>query len=86
MQESGMPARDPHRFVNELDRAFVERLIARLENRAKDAVFARLFEKYVAQLNLLPSARVLRVGCGTGVISRFLARRPGYSGKVVAVD
>lgn len=81
-----MSARDPHRFVNELEQAAVERLIARLESRAKDQVFTRLLDKYASRLSLPPSARLLEVGCGTGATARFLARRPGFSGKVVAVD
>ena len=81
-----MAARDPHRFVNELDNAAVERLIARLENRAKDTVFARLFDKYAAQLTLPPSTQVLEVGCGTGAMVRFLAHRGDFSGKAVGVD
>ena len=39
-----MGPRDPHRFVNDLDDATVERLIARLESGAKDAVFNSLFD------------------------------------------
>ena len=81
-----MVARDPHRFVNELDNAAVERLIARLESRAKDAVFARLFDKYAAQLALPPSAHVLEVGCGTGAMTRFLAHRTDFTGMAVGVD
>lgn len=81
-----MAARDPHRFVNELDDAAVERLIARLESRAKDEVFARLFEKYASRLALPPSAKVLEVGCGTGATTRFLAQRGDFSGKVFGVD
>lgn len=80
-----MQARDPHRFVNELDVAATERLIARLENRAKDAVFVRLFEKYVAKLALPPSANVLEVGCGTGAMLRLLARR-GFQGRALGID
>jgi SAM-dependent methyltransferase len=81
-----MSVRDPHRFVNELDEAALERLIARLEGRAKDAVFASLFEKYADRLALCPSARVLEVGCGTGAMSRVLARRKDFSGKAIGVD
>jgi SAM-dependent methyltransferase len=81
-----MVARDPHRFVNDLDNAAIERLIARLESRAKDAIFARLFDKYAARLTLPPSAQVLEVGCGTGVVARFLAGRGDFSGKAFGVD
>ncbi|MDP2824291.1 MAG: methyltransferase domain-containing protein [Sulfuritalea sp.] len=79
-------ARDPHRFVNELDQAAIESLIARLEGRAKDAVFARLFDKYSAHLAPHSSAHVLEVGCGTGAMTRFLAHRDGFSGKAFGVD
>jgi SAM-dependent methyltransferase len=81
-----MGPRDPHRFVNELDDATIGRLIARLESRAKDAVFNRLFDKYVTKLNLAPAARVLEVGCGTGAMLRALARRPGFMGTATGVD
>lgn len=81
-----MVARDPHRFVNELDKATLERLIVRLESRAQDAVFARLFDKYAAQLALPSSARVLEVGCGTGATLRLLARRGDFTGKAFGVD
>jgi len=81
-----MAARDPHRFVNELDEAALERLIARLESRAQDEVFARLLDNYLVRLALPPSARVLEVGCGTGAMLRFLARRNDFTGKAFGVD
>lgn len=81
-----MSARDPHRFVNELDREAIERLINRLESRAKDHVFSRLFFKYAEQLALPESAQVLEIGCGTGAMTRFLAQRDNFSGKAFGVD
>jgi len=81
-----MAARDPHRFVNELDEAALERLVARLESRARDGVFARLLDNYVARLALPPSAQVLEVGCGTGAVLRSIARRDDFSGKALGVD
>jgi SAM-dependent methyltransferase len=81
-----MTAHDPHRFVNELEDADVERLIDRLESRAKDRVFTRLFRKYVARLRLPPAAQVLEVGCGTGAMTRCLARSRGFSGKAFGID
>ena len=81
-----MSARDPHRFVNELDEAAIQRLIARLESRAKDQIFSRLFFKYAAQLALPESAKVLEVGCGTGAMTRFLAQRDEFSGIAYGID
>jgi SAM-dependent methyltransferase len=81
-----MVARDPHRFVNELDDSAIGRLIARLEGRARDVVFTRLFDKYAPYLAPHPAARVLEVGCGTGATIRALARRTDFSGKAFGVD
>ena len=81
-----MVARDPHRFVNELDQVAIDRLIARLEGRAKNAVFTRLFDKYAEHLAAGESTRVLEVGCGTGATLRALASRRDFSGKAVGVD
>ncbi|WP_310448666.1 methyltransferase domain-containing protein [Sulfuritalea sp.] len=81
-----MVARDPHRFVNELDKGAIDRLIARLESRAKDAVFTRLFDKYAARIDPGPAGQVLEVGCGTGAMTRALARRTDFSGKATGVD
>lgn len=81
-----MAARDPHRFSNELDNAASERIINRLESRAKDEVFSDLFAKYVPKLGLPPKAQVLEVGCGTGAMMRSLAQRDDFSGKAFGVD
>ncbi len=81
-----MSARDPHRFINELDAAALDRLIARLESRAKDAVFSRLLEKYAQRLSLPPGTRVLEVGCGTGATLRMLAHRGNFAGMAYGVD
>ncbi len=81
-----MAARDPHRFINELDEAAQERLVSRLESRAKDPVFASLFDKYAIRLALPPSAQVLEVGCGTGATLRLLASRDDFTGTAIGVD
>ncbi len=81
-----MTARDPHRFINELDDAALQKLVNRLESRARDDVFARLLDKYVTHLAIPPKARVLEVGCGTGAVLRAIARRPDFGGQATGVD
>lgn len=85
-QEPATAARDPHRFVNQLDDAMLERLVARLESRGKDQVFTRLFERYASRLDLPAGSETLEIGSGTGVIARSLARRADMAGHVVGLD
>jgi ubiquinone/menaquinone biosynthesis C-methylase UbiE len=78
--------RDAFRFINDLDDATVETLAARLEFRGKDPTFTQWREAYLDRLTLPPGARVLDVGCGTGVVARGIAARPGFAGQVVGQD
>ncbi|MES9988282.1 MAG: methyltransferase domain-containing protein [Candidatus Thiodiazotropha endolucinida] len=81
-----MAARDPHRFVNDLGDEAVERLISRLESRAKDSVFTSLIDKYSSRLLLTDPAKVLEVGCGTGAMIRSFVRSKNFNGHAVGVD
>lgn len=81
-----MIARDPHRFVNELEAVAVERLASRLECRARNETFARLRDKYLSRLDLDQVSTVLEVGCGTGSVLRALIRRGEFSGSALGVD
>ncbi|WP_165553677.1 methyltransferase domain-containing protein [Kribbella capetownensis] len=78
--------RDAMQFVNEQDAATVERFIERLELRGKDPTFVAYREAYVDAMDLPPTARVVEVGCGTGVVSRAIASRDGFAGTVTGVD
>ena len=80
------PARDPHRFINDLGPEMIDRLVERLESRGKDRVFTRLFDNYSSRLGLQSDAQVLEIGCGTGVVARALARK-NYPGiHVTGID
>ena len=57
-----MGARDPHRFSHELDDEATRRIINRLESRAKDEVFTRLFHQYADELDFSASCRSLEIG------------------------
>lgn len=80
------PVRDPHRFINDLEPGDVQRLIERLESRAREPAFTRLFENYARRLRLPENARVLEVGSGTGVIARRLASTTGRQIHVTGID
>lgn len=77
---------DPHRFVNELDDLAHEKLIDRLESRARVNTFSDLFDKYVDKIELREAARILEVGCGTGVLLRNLAKKTGFNGIGTGID
>jgi SAM-dependent methyltransferase len=70
---------------NELDRALQERLADALETRGADPQQQALRCAWLDELDLPPRAHVLEVGCGTGVLTRRLARRPAV-GTLVATD
>jgi len=81
-----MTVHDAFARVTELDDATVTRLIDRLEFRGRDPFFVQMREAYLDRMALDPEASVLEVGCGTGVVVRALARRPGFTGTVTGVD
>lgn len=57
-----------------------------LEARARTPDQQRLHAAVVAALGPQPGARVLDLGCGTGVIARHLATCVGATGSVLGVD
>jgi ubiquinone/menaquinone biosynthesis C-methylase UbiE len=61
-------------------------LAARLERRAKaeDEVAAR--DTYLGLLDIAAGERVLDVGCGSGAVTREIARRVGSRGRAVGLD
>lgn len=81
-----MSSVDPHRISDKLDEATIQRLIDRLESRAKDVVFTRLFDNYINKLDFPSSSRVLEVGCGTGAMTRALVKKKNLTHRVVGVD
>lgn len=81
-----MEAHDLFIQITELDAETVLHLGERLEQRARDPSVAALRDAYLDRLQLPPDSQVLELGCGTGVVSRALARRPGFAGRVVGVD
>jgi ubiquinone/menaquinone biosynthesis C-methylase UbiE len=68
------------------DAAKARELADRLELRGKagDEIEAR--RAYLDLLGVTPGERVLDVGCGSGVVTREIARRVGADGRVVGLD
>jgi trans-aconitate methyltransferase len=81
-----LQARDAMQFINEQNAATLERFIERLEFRAKDPTFRAYCEEYLALIDLPGSAAVLDLGCGTGVVTRTIAKRDGFAGTVTGID
>jgi SAM-dependent methyltransferase len=64
----------------------VDSLIAGLEARGGTPAQRRLRRRFLRFVPVRPGARVLEVGCGSGVVVRDLAAMVGRRGEVVGVD
>ncbi|RPI43901.1 MAG: methyltransferase domain-containing protein [Betaproteobacteria bacterium] len=59
---------------------------ARLELRARAESEIAVRDEYLSLLGVAPGERALDVGCGSGAVTRALARRVGSAGRAVGVD
>ncbi len=76
---------DVYAAIADVDQATQERLADILELRAADPQQQGIVESYLSRIEFPDSARVLEIGCGTGAVTRMLARRPGVA-EAVGVD
>jgi SAM-dependent methyltransferase len=65
--------RDPWSVIGQLDDATVAALAERIEVRAADPRQHQLWRDFLARATFPDSARILEVGCGTGVITEMIA-------------
>jgi ubiquinone/menaquinone biosynthesis C-methylase UbiE len=60
--------------------------VASLEARGRSAGYLGVVRSLIDEVQLQPGETVLDVGCGTGVLDRWLVRRTGGANRVVAMD
>ncbi|MGB7182975.1 MAG: methyltransferase domain-containing protein [Burkholderiaceae bacterium] len=78
--------KDPYSSTDQLDAETLETVASRLENRGRDPYFNGIIDQYLSQLIRRSPNRVLELGCGTGLVSRLLAKTDGFDGQIVATD
>ena len=61
-------------------------MVRLLETRGSTPGYLRIVATIVDEMALAPGERVLDVGCGTGALDRWLARRSGGANPITAVD
>jgi hypothetical protein len=77
-----MEKADVYRITDTLDDASLEVMAARLETRGKHPRFMTMLEEYLNAMRIDGARNVLDLGCGTGVASRAVLRRPRFAGAV----
>jgi ubiquinone/menaquinone biosynthesis C-methylase UbiE len=77
---------DVYRITSKLDDATLDALVTRLEAHGKHPRFAEMLRKYLDAMIIDSAKSVLDLGCGTGVATRAIGRRPGFSGRVTGID
>jgi len=81
-----MAKSDVYQSIGDLAPEAQQRIIDRLEFRGHDPVFVAMRESYLDRMDLASARRVLDLGCGTGVVTRALARRDDFKGEILGVD
>lgn len=77
---------DPYRKTDTLDDSLLKVLVTRLEARGKHPYFMKILQEYLDAMHIDEAQKVLDMGCGTGVASRFIAHRPAFAGRITGID
>jgi ubiquinone/menaquinone biosynthesis C-methylase UbiE len=81
-----MASIDPFGRTDKLDDNMLATLVTRFEARGKNPRFAKMLGDYLDAMGIDRTARVLDMGCGTGLAARAIARREAFSGHITGVD
>jgi ubiquinone/menaquinone biosynthesis C-methylase UbiE len=81
-----MSTADPFRVTDQLEEALLRAMVVRLEARGRHPFFEHALRDYLDAMDIDAAHSVLDAGCGTGIAARTIARRPGFAGRVTAVD
>ncbi len=81
-----MPTVDVYGRTHRLDHATVEAIATRLEARRGSERYMAMLHGYLDDLDLMAAGEVLALGGGTAVEVRALVGRPGFGGRVTALD
>ena len=81
-----MKSSDPYAATDKLDAALLKVIVTRLETRGKHPLFEKMLKDYLEAMQIDTAEAVLDLGCGTGVAARAIARRRGFSGRVLGID
>jgi ubiquinone/menaquinone biosynthesis C-methylase UbiE len=81
-----MASIDPFGRTDKLDDAMLATLVTRFEARGKNAQFSKMLGDYLDAMSIAPTARVLDMGCGTGLAARAIARGADFAGAVTGID
>jgi ubiquinone/menaquinone biosynthesis C-methylase UbiE len=76
---------DIYATIADADPAVVEQLVQAMEIRSRETEQGAMLDDYLAEIDFPAAARVLDIGCGSGVQCRALARRSNVAA-VVGVD
>jgi SAM-dependent methyltransferase len=79
------PVPDVYAHIAEADAATAAQVAGAMELRATDPLQQAMLDGYLDDLTLGAGSRVLEIGCGTGAISRAMARREEIA-EVAGVD
>jgi ubiquinone/menaquinone biosynthesis C-methylase UbiE len=76
---------DVYATITQADPELQERLADVIELRFADPRQQAMLRAYLSEIEFPPGARVLEIGCGTGAVTRTLARWPGVA-EAIGVD